>query len=191
MRFAFKWKYVVLAVVCFMFLTAAVMRGHGNDRLTVETRSRKKQDTSSVIISSGFQLFGVPDVSAILEEQRQAAAAWYEGISHANALAAQQRSAAGAPRNISTAPVYASSSSDIAECIKRRESGGNYAINTGNGYYGAYQFLQSTWDHTVAAMGREDLVGVHPSDASPADQDAAFNYLFAGGAGASHWGGGC
>jgi hypothetical protein len=29
----------------------------------------------------------------------------------------------------------------IAEC----ESGGNWHINTGNGYYGGLQFLTSTW----------------------------------------------
>lgn len=42
------------------------------------------------------------------------------------------------------APVrYASGSQwdRIAAC----ESGGNWAINTGNGYYGGLQFLQSTW----------------------------------------------
>lgn len=36
----------------------------------------------------------------------------------------------------------------IAAC----ESGGNWSINTGNGYYGGLQFLQSTW---VAAGGLE------------------------------------
>lgn len=29
--------------------------------------------------------------------------------------------------------------------IRQRESGGNYNINTGNGYYGAYQFAYGTW----------------------------------------------
>ncbi|MET0577496.1 MAG: transglycosylase family protein, partial [Ilumatobacteraceae bacterium] len=32
---------------------------------------------------------------------------------------------------------------DIADC----ESGGNWAINTGNGYYGGLQFLGSTWQN--------------------------------------------
>ena len=32
---------------------------------------------------------------------------------------------------------------DIAQC----ESGGNWAINTGNGYYGGLQFLGSTWQN--------------------------------------------
>lgn len=30
--------------------------------------------------------------------------------------------------------------------LRMCESGGNYQTNTGNGYYGAYQFSQSTWD---------------------------------------------
>lgn len=29
--------------------------------------------------------------------------------------------------------------------LRQCESGGNYQANTGNGYYGAYQFLPSTW----------------------------------------------
>lgn len=91
-------------------------------------------------------------------------------------------SAPGEPRP--TAP-YA----DAAECTRAHE--GWYTANTGNGYYGAYQFLLSTWNNTVRAMGREDLVGVLPSDAAPADQDAAFWFLWNGGAGASHWGGRC
>ena len=34
--------------------------------------------------------------------------------------------------------------SDLAK-IRDCESGGNYSDNTGNGYYGAYQFSESTW----------------------------------------------
>lgn len=35
--------------------------------------------------------------------------------------------------------------------LRQCESGGNYQINTGNGYYGAYQFSQSTWDRVARA----------------------------------------
>lgn len=56
--------------------------------------------------------------------------------------------------------------------LRTCESGGNYSINTGNGFYGAYQFMPSTWNRTAAAIGRQDLVGVMPHVASPADQDA-------------------
>jgi resuscitation-promoting factor RpfB len=35
--------------------------------------------------------------------------------------------------------------------LRQCESGGNYQTNTGNGYYGAYQFSQSTWDRVARA----------------------------------------
>jgi LysM repeat protein len=43
-----------------------------------------------------------------------------------------------------SAPIYSSTGTSwdrIAAC----ESGGNWAINTGNGYYGGLQFTQATW----------------------------------------------
>jgi hypothetical protein len=49
--------------------------------------------------------------------------------------------------------------------LRQCESGGNYQDNTGNGYYGAYQFSQSTWN----GLGLSGL----PSQASPATQDQA------------------
>jgi hypothetical protein len=64
-------------------------------------------------------------------------------------------------------------------CVRQHESGGRYNINTGNGYYGAYQFLPSTWNATAQRAGRSDLVGVLPSNASPADQDAMAQALYA------------
>ena len=45
------------------------------------------------------------------------------------------------------------------------ESGGDYGINTGNGYYGAYQFSLETWQ----GLG----YGGYPHEASPATQDQA------------------
>jgi len=49
-----------------------------------------------------------------------------------------------APAPAAPAPVTYSGSSvwdDLAKC----ESGGNWAINTGNGYYGGLQFSHATW----------------------------------------------
>ncbi|BCJ32083.1 transglycosylase [Actinocatenispora sera] len=40
----------------------------------------------------------------------------------------------------------ASASGTNWDAIAQCESGGNWAINTGNGYYGGLQFSQSTWD---------------------------------------------
>ncbi len=49
--------------------------------------------------------------------------------------------------------------------LRTCESGGNYQDNTGNGYYGAYQFSLGTWQ----SLGYSGL----PSDASPSVQDQA------------------
>jgi hypothetical protein len=54
---------------------------------------------------------------------------------------------------------------ELREC----ESGDNYAIDTGNGYYGAYQFSASTW----VALGYPGL----PNQAPPAVQDQAAQRL--------------
>src|SRR5262249_58801799 len=40
-------------------------------------------------------------------------------------------------------------------CVRQRESGGRYQIDSANGlYHGAYQFLQSTWDATPRPLAR-------------------------------------
>jgi hypothetical protein len=60
-------------------------------------------------------------------------------------------------------PVTGGAGGDLAS-IRACESGGNYSTNTGNGYYGAYQFNLGTWQ---AAGGTGN-----PATASPAEQDA-------------------
>jgi hypothetical protein len=54
--------------------------------------------------------------------------------------------------------------------VRMCESSNNYAINTGNGYYGAYQFNLATWQ-SVGGAGRPDLN-------SPAEQDYRALYLY-------------
>ena len=61
-----------------------------------------------------------------------------------------------------TAPVARATSSQLAS-IRACESGDNYSTDTGNGYYGAYQFHPGTW-RSVGGSG-------NPAHASPAEQD--------------------
>lgn len=65
---------------------------------------------------------------------------------------------------------YASSTSSILARVRMRESGGNYSTNTGNGFYGAYQFTIGTWE----SVGGQGL----PSNASPAEQDMRAQMLY-------------
>ena len=68
------------------------------------------------------------------------------------------------PPRPATAP-----SGDVWAALRQCESSGDYADNTGNGYYGAYQFSEATWQ----SLG---LTGL-PSEASPAVQDQAAHEL--------------
>lgn len=70
----------------------------------------------------------------------------------------------------SPAANYAPGAGGILARIRQKESGGNYAINTGNGYYGAYQFDLQTW----RGVGGTGL----PSEASPAEQDMRAQMLY-------------
>jgi hypothetical protein len=68
-----------------------------------------------------------------------------------------------APSPAATPVVTSSSPGGVWACIRSHESGGSYGTNTGNGYYGAYQFTLSTW-RSVGGTGL-------PSQAAPAEQD--------------------
>lgn len=57
------------------------------------------------------------------------------------------------------------------EALRQCEATGNYLVNTGNGYYGAYQFDQATWE-SVGGSGR-------PHWAEPVVQDARARLLYA------------
>jgi len=74
-----------------------------------------------------------------------------------------------AQRSTASAPLQA-----IAVC----ESGGNPSANTGNGFYGKYQFTMSTW----ASVGGRG----NPAAASEAEQDRRAAMLYAR-AGSSPW----
>jgi hypothetical protein len=69
----------------------------------------------------------------------------------------------------SAMPANAATSDDFAK-LRQCESGGNYQINTGNGFYGAYQFDAGTW-HGLGYAGL-------PNEASAAQQDEAAAKLY-------------
>ena len=71
-----------------------------------------------------------------------------------------------------------STASAPLQAIAACESGGNPSANTGNGFYGKYQFTMATW----AAVGGHG----NPAGASEAEQDRRAARLYAR-AGASSW----
>jgi len=75
--------------------------------------------------------------------------------------------ATGPPNGVDAAALLAGNGTMAEDFYRLRqcESGDNYQDNTGNGYYGAYQFSMSTWE----GLGYSGL----PSDAPPPEQDQA------------------
>jgi hypothetical protein len=74
--------------------------------------------------------------------------------------------AAGAPGAGSTGTADDPS---VWAALRKCESGGRYDLNTGNGYYGAYQFALGTWQR----LG----YGGYPHEAAPSVQDEAAKRL--------------
>jgi hypothetical protein len=90
----------------------------------------------------------------------------------------------------------AGSNDPVLVCIRSHESADWpnpwAAYNPTGPYYGAYQWLQGSWDTAAAATGRPDLVGSPPIEPSVAwyDQDAvtlAYHQM----TGDSPWGNRC
>jgi hypothetical protein len=83
--------------------------------------------------------------------------------------AGAQRRASRSGRARRMRPAPAVPAGDVWARLRRCESGGRYDRNSGNGFYGAYQFLPSTW----RGLG---LPGM-PHTAAPEVQDAAARKL--------------
>jgi|HubBroStandDraft_4_1064222.scaffolds.fasta_scaffold200967_1 hypothetical protein len=138
----------------------AVMAGHG-----------------AALLSSPFSPQTlVWDVRLAQMDERAEAVAYVTAVAQQRAMAeAYLRSLAAHPTPARTpaatavvrapAPVLRNPLASLRQC----ESGGNYGDNTGNGYYGAYQFNVGTW----RALGFGGL----PSQASPSEQDQAAQEL--------------
>ena len=89
----------------------------------------------------------------------------------------RERAAAARAGTTSTATGGGGAGGQLA-AIRQCESGGNYATDTGNGFYGAYQFTQQSWQ-AVGGTG-------NPAQASPAEQDRRAAMLMAR-SGAGNW----
>ena len=96
-----------------------------------------------------------------LLEERLAEARWVASVAGIHAVAEAELARRG--RREPTPAQW--------EALRQCESSGNYLVNTGNGYYGAYQFDQPTWE-SVGGTGR-------PHWAEPVVQDARARLLHA------------
>lgn len=124
---------------------------------------------STVLLTVGMALppvniAPIPSVQEKIQEVKQEATT--------KEVTSEPRPSASLPSNERTASAQQPSAgghrtsgyAGVLSCIRRYEQGrAGYATNTGNGYYGAYQFDLSTW-RSVGGVG-------YPHRATPAEQD--------------------
>jgi len=104
---------------------------------------------------------------------------------------AVQTTTTTAPRPVVTAAPVVQSDAAFLACVRNRESHNDYTASDPSGtFLGAYQIYQGGWDSVASRVGRHDLVGVPPNQASPADQDAIAAAMLAM-SGRAPWGGSC
>jgi hypothetical protein len=104
-------------------------------------------------------------------ERKHARKAVTPALEHRVRTLKTKLAAARTPAPAATTAAASSAPSATLEAIAACESGGNPAANTGNGFYGKYQFTQSTWA-SVGGTG-------NPAAASEAEQDARAAQLYA------------
>ena len=176
-------------------------RGPRLDKLHAERPTAASDSNASLTVTDiGFQK-AASDIQAYVQMREQQMQQLGDYLRFRAAQEVGQyiasRQAAEAAQSAVTQPVSSAvySSSDpggFLSCVRNRESGGDYGVynSGGSGAAGAYQFLPGTWNSIAASSGRGDLVGVDPAQASPADQDAMAQALYAQ-QGSAPWGGGC
>jgi peptidoglycan hydrolase CwlO-like protein len=183
-------------------LTAAVENLNAQD--TSLRAERDAQQHALDMVASERQALDAQLASLRAQAVREAAsqrarAASVQAPASGNVYAAPTRPVATSSAVVVAAPTPAPSDSGQVSphhndpflvCTRARESSGDYTAVSPSGYYGAYQFLPSTWDLTAVHAGRSDLVGVLPSRASEYDQDEMAWALYQW-QGKGPWGGRC
>jgi uncharacterized protein YabE (DUF348 family) len=144
--------------------------GKVDSRKLVDTKTTTKPVDAKIAIGTKKE---APKPAPRREAPRTQAAAKSPSSSAGSSSA---RSSAGGGTTASAAGV-----SSTWQALAKCESGGNWAINTGNGYYGGLQFSLGSW---MGAGGGK--YAAYPHQASPAEQIAVAENLRANG-GWGHW----
>lgn len=188
----------------FAVITIALITGVG---LVASFTTTHDRDTASELDGELTTLDHAPSLAAVggdvpreviaLKEWYDgvARAEWYRGVEEELARQARDAEARALARRVGTGGGGGSCNGDVAcflECTRAHESdtsGGYSAVNP-NGYYGAYQFAQATWDAAVSGAGWAEYAGMRPDQAPAWVQDAAAAHLY-GVSGNRPWEGRC
>lgn len=173
--------HAALAVVLLLFVGAGAVAvtNAGESRPTAAAETieplRIERDDSH----ARFPYAGAVLLRAADDERFLAAAAEADRAAADRAAAERRRAAAAESRRAdrSSRVRNPGGAGGTLGCIRSYE--GDYGTETGNGYSGAYQFDQSTWDGAARRAGFAEWIGRRPSSAPPAVQDAVAAQLLA------------
>lgn len=165
--------YLGLGFVAVATLAVILAASLGDTGVWNAERSSEPPHVARVERSPSMQTVGYFDGGDELAALEVWAAAEHSRIESENALRqeleeAERREALASEARRASASARASTGGavvtdgDVWGALAQCECGGNPSCNTGNGYYGTFQFLPSTW----RAVGGEGL----PSDASYEEQ---------------------
>ena len=125
---------------------------------TAETNGTQVAQTIYTATVEGVKAPKTPDFDIEVVAPLKAKQAAKEAAAKAKIAAARAKTVTAAKA------VYGGTIDGAFALLRQCEAGGNYATNTGNGYYGAYQYNIGTWAN-YGGYARPDL-------APPAVQDA-------------------
>jgi len=141
--------------------------------ITAKTIQDVKADASTKVTAikahTGSVVYEAREKVAVYERREAKAKREIRDIRAARAAAKAAASGVATTEGVSTAALTGDDATGPGgasggwAALRDCESGGDYTMDSGNGFYGAYQFMQGTWE-AVGGTG-------NPAQASPAEQD--------------------
>ncbi len=178
---------LIVTLACLPLLVIDMLQGSASSSATEAATS---SDSSLVVAAVPSTEESTTTTVAIAAAEAAASATTIAPVA-TTAPRPVQTTTTSAPRPVVTSPPVTQSDEAFLACVRDRESHNDYTASDPSGtFLGAYQIYQGGWDSVAGRIGRHDLVGVPPNQASPSDQDviAAAMLQFSG---RSPWGGTC
>jgi hypothetical protein len=178
---------LIVTLACLPLLVIDMLQGSPSSSATEAASS----SDSSLVVAAVPSTQDTTTTTVVVAAIDAAAAATTIAPVATTAPRPVQTTTTTAPRPVVTSPPVTQSDDAFLACVRYRESHNDYSASDPSGtFLGAYQIYQGGWDSVAGRIGREDLVGIPPNQASPSDQDAIASAMLQF-SGRAPWGGSC
>lgn len=178
---------LIVTLACLPLLVIDMLQGSASSSASESVSS----SDSSLVVAAVPSTQDTTTTTTVLVAAIDAAAASTIAPVATTAPRPVQTTTTTAPRPVETSPPVTQSDDAFLACVRNRESHNDYTASDSSGtFLGAYQIYQGGWDSVASRIGREDLVGIPPNQASPSDQDAIASAMLQF-SGRAPWGGSC